>query len=389
VWASENPAGSPEALEWFSSLADDDTPALSPFYQPGGISLAQVYALMLQAAVPPGTLASSFARAMETFATVVRGSLQVPGVEFHPTWPAPRSWCDPGNDALWTSVTIGSASAAPPPSARAMSPTLRAVLLRPELMRWHVGGPAAVPHANAMAMAAVPRVTPSSLRLNLMALRPPMELPQVKPRMTVSAASAIVRPAPHPAPRPNTQPVHPVPHPNTQPVHPVPHPNPQPDGSHPVIMPTPIPHPRPPPPGPVTPQPVSTNRLGASFKYIRVSFQRPWMDTTLFHLPGWSIGGLASGAISNGHADANPGMLPLMPTGFIAIKDLVVNGAWNDADRQSARAALGGHTTASLGPFTLAAGGATLGSFKGDSLMVPGIQIVAWVCAAMPLLPPT
>src|SRR5689334_12735587 len=75
IWATDNQSGSPEALETFSGMVDEDVPVLSPLYAPSGISLEQVYALILQATAPAGAVANSFAAAQAKFASTARGSL--------------------------------------------------------------------------------------------------------------------------------------------------------------------------------------------------------------------------------------------------------------------------------------------------------------------------
>src|SRR5947209_1698203 len=107
IWSSDNQTGSPGALEAFSGVADGDMPLLAPLYQPSGISLEAIYALILQATAPPGPIANAFAAAQAKFAGIVRGSLENPQAQFHPTTPAPRTWCDPSGDAGWTTVNIG------------------------------------------------------------------------------------------------------------------------------------------------------------------------------------------------------------------------------------------------------------------------------------------
>jgi hypothetical protein len=141
-------------------------------------------------------------------------------------------------------------------------------------------------------------------------------------------------------------------------------------------------------PPPAPPRPVTATKLGATFRYRRVSIRRPWLDSTLLHFPGWSIGGLTAGAISNGKADHNPGMLPMLPVAFIAVKDVSISGSWSDADKAAADAALSGNSVASFGPFALTRGSSGAASFDGSTLKVPGIQVFAWICEVLPVLPP-
>ena len=151
IWATDNPTGSAEALEAFSGLVDDDVPALSPVYQPAGISLEQVYALILQATVPAGPVAIAFAAAQSNFRQIVRGSLENSMASFHPSTPNPRTWCDPAGAGGWTTMTIGIGGAAPPPPPPA---SLTSLLGRPAILSWRVSNVS----VNALRPAARPQI---------------------------------------------------------------------------------------------------------------------------------------------------------------------------------------------------------------------------------------
>jgi hypothetical protein len=376
IWASDNQTGSPEAVERFSDLVDDNLPALSPLYQPTGIALEQVYKLILLASVPAGPLATTFAAAQETFDGVARGSLENPQATYHPTLPAPRTWCDPSGEAGWTAVSIGTANpTAPPPPPPPVY--LRSVLAKPA--QWQVATisrstspvltkmatreTSSVTAAHVTAMAPVAASTtlapglaqsaalaPAATRSATMNLRPLVVAEALQPAPAVSSAVltklrtvAIKRPIETPPP----------------------------------IIVTPKP-----------PLPVTGTQLGATFKYRRVSIQRQWLDGTVFRLPGWSIGGLAAGSISNGRSDSNPGLLPLLPVGFIAVKEVSIKGIWSDTDKAAVGSALSAGSVGSFGPFSLAGGGPGGATFDGSTLRLPGIQIVAWICEVTPRMPP-
>ena len=369
IWASDNQTGSPEALENFSSLVDDDLPALAPLYQPTGISLEQVYALILQATVAAGPLANTFAAAQATFAGVIRGSLQNAQVMFHPSSPAPRTWCDPAGEAGWASVSIGTANpTAPPPLPPPVN--LKLLLAKQSLMQWQVAALpqrappvlTAQPATRVLSMAAASHValapqsrpapamaTATLSRATTMELRPQaVELAVARPAPVISAAT-LARLQALPTKKVVTSP--------------------------PIIV------------QPQPPQPVAATKLGATFRFRRVAILRQWIDTTVFHLPGWSIAGLPAGSLSNGRSDSNPGLLPLIPVAFIAVKDVSINGIWSDSDKAVVNSALTGGSIASFGPFSLVGGGARA-SFDGSTLRLPGIQIVAWICEVTPVLPP-
>jgi hypothetical protein len=139
---------------------------------------------------------------------------------------------------------------------------------------------------------------------------------------------------------------------------------------------------------PVRNQPVAAPQLTATFQFLRVSIQRRWLDTTLFHLPGWLLGGISPGMFSNGSIEGNTGIFPLLPVEFVAVKQIRISGTWSEGDKQAASAALTAGSSASFGPFTLTQGDAVHGAFDGSSLTIPGIHILAWLCTPVPFLPP-
>jgi hypothetical protein len=131
-----------------------------------------------------------------------------------------------------------------------------------------------------------------------------------------------------------------------------------------------------------------TTKLTITFKFIRVSVARIWFDNLLLALPGWHQTGLPRGFFSTGAVDrTNIGQCPLIPTSFLAIKNLAFLGSWSAEDGTMARRASSGQEAGALGPFTLSAG-STSSSFDGTRLSVSGVQIVTWTANAMPLAPP-
>lgn len=117
-----------------------------------------------------------------------------------------------------------------------------------------------------------------------------------------------------------------------------------------------------------------------SFQYRIIGLQRPWLRAHLCRLGGWAIPGLPAGGLSNGMAEGNPGILPVLTTRMLVVRNLVAKAHWSDADRARAASA----KTLALGPFTLtgAAGG------DGSALTRPAPQVVAWLAAVLPACPP-
>lgn len=117
-----------------------------------------------------------------------------------------------------------------------------------------------------------------------------------------------------------------------------------------------------------------------SFQYRVIGLQRPWLRAHLCRLGGWAIPGLPAGGLSNGMAEGNPGILPVLTTRMLVVRNLVAKARWSDADRARAASA----ETIALGPFTLT--GAAAGD--GSELTRPAPQVVAWLAAVLPACPP-
>jgi hypothetical protein len=124
-------------------------------------------------------------------------------------------------------------------------------------------------------------------------------------------------------------------------------------------------------------QPVETPEFTMSFEYCLVQLRRPWLSGDLLATPGWIVSGMHCGDYASGES-ANTGPLAVIPTAFIAIKNLVIDAAWSDSDL-AARA-----NATAFGPFSL------LGLSTNDksAMQCPGLQIIAWICSLQPQLPP-
>jgi hypothetical protein len=128
---------------------------------------------------------------------------------------------------------------------------------------------------------------------------------------------------------------------------------------------------------PAKPSSPATDGFQISFQVCRVSLDRPWLKLALLETRNWWMFGTPAGEYSTGRADANPGMFPLLPTSFIAIRNLRITANWSPDDKQSMNRA------ASFGFFDLR--GAAVSS---NSIAMPGMQLIGTVCTLMPLLPP-
>jgi len=68
-----------------------------------------------------------------------------------------------------------------------------------------------------------------------------------------------------------------------------------------------------------------------------------------------------------------------MPMAALAVKNLQITAAWSTEERAAAAGFM------KLGPFSLV--GRTIDR-ESNAISCPGMQIVAWICEAMPMMPP-
>ncbi len=125
---------------------------------------------------------------------------------------------------------------------------------------------------------------------------------------------------------------------------------------------------------PMTPQ---TTNFQISCRFSLVNITRPWFKSALLNLRSWYMFGTRAGEYASGTMDNNPGMFPMLPSAFLAIRDLKISAQWSPQDRQNLPRAK------YLGPFDI--GSATL---QADSLTSSGLQIVGWLSRLNPILPP-
>lgn len=139
-----------------------------------------------------------------------------------------------------------------------------------------------------------------------------------------------------------------------------------------------------------------TDSLDVSFKYARISIQRPWLDALVFSLPGWSwppqpVGGFSSGDPKN--AGNTP--FTILPTALIVTRDLKISATWGKTDLDMIKKATSGSASFGWGPFSVG-GSYSSGSsskkfkseFDGRTLSAPGLQIAGWLCTVVPKCPP-
>jgi hypothetical protein len=128
-----------------------------------------------------------------------------------------------------------------------------------------------------------------------------------------------------------------------------------------------------------TAQPVSANSLDMCFEHCIVTLNRPWWPEVFLMMRDWFVPGYARAEFSNGTGNGDPGLLSVLASGFVAIRNLKISTKWSNDDLVAMQG------SASFGPFSLV--GRTYNAETG-TLTCPGIQIIGWFCEALPVLPP-
>lgn len=132
------------------------------------------------------------------------------------------------------------------------------------------------------------------------------------------------------------------------------------------------------------------------FKFARVSIRRPWLDTSLFSLAGWSMAGRQRNELSTGSLTGNTGIFPLLPSSIIIARDLQISAAWSQTDVILIRDRLEKRDL-SFGPFALSGqyerphgkiANVTSATFDGVNISAPGLQVVGWLSNLVPACPP-
>jgi hypothetical protein len=129
-------------------------------------------------------------------------------------------------------------------------------------------------------------------------------------------------------------------------------------------------------------QSVESHELNLSLEYCFVQVSREaWWNDAVLRMPRWYAPGCRSGAFSSG---ASVGGLPLgVPIAMVLTRNVSVTGQWSEADRSAAES----HT--SFGPWSMHDSAMSYEeSTDTATLTIPGMQVVAVVCALLPQLAP-
>jgi hypothetical protein len=159
-----------------------------------------------------------------------------------------------------------------------------------------------------------------------------------------------------------------------------------------------------------------------TFEWFVASIERPWFLGDLFHMDGWYLAGHKKGAISDGtlagQIDAPDRILPMVPKGFLVVRNVSIEADdWGDAGSSFQQASdssssssesstnsyggsvgyfgLGGsvqhNDSEASGQFTgqhdASHGWSYQSNGKGGTLTMLGSQIVGWIGQIQPLSP--
>lgn len=140
---------------------------------------------------------------------------------------------------------------------------------------------------------------------------------------------------------------------------------------------------------------MTSDDVTISFRFGVVRILRPWLNDLLFRVRSWYTDATDKGGISSGTFDNNDGLLPLIPTAFVVARDLTIESNFTEEDKKHIEKSISGNTSVGWGPFKISghyAHGSSKDTFsshfEGGTLVVPGINVVAWISEITPMSPP-
>jgi hypothetical protein len=120
-------------------------------------------------------------------------------------------------------------------------------------------------------------------------------------------------------------------------------------------------------------QTVKTNSFSISFDYCLVKIRRPWYVDAFINETSWCLPNVSKGQMT---MSGVTGSLPLLPIGFVAIRNLNIEANWDREDVTNSAVAT------NFGPFKVET------QIVNNKLSHPGLQIIGWLLQKMPELPP-
>lgn len=342
----------PLAVERLSEIANKVPLVLNGAITRGMNTVESVTSLLLTASTPLNadamvTLGAVKRDAGKNFDIVLASLSGIPNDDFRPVYASPPDWYLAGTPGNWTPHTVGDMPpVAPPPAGRPAPPnTLDWKVLpvdkQPALQTPIVVGHPLLPRP-ANTVLTHPPIVRSALTVSATAMpRQVLAMANaISANSAISSAAVTARPMIRPMELVAT----------TQNLA-----------------------------ASTTAQAVTTDKIGMSFEHCLVMLTRPWFPEPLLLLRNWYLPGYAAGEISGGKGVGDTGLMPVLTTGFIVIRNLTITSKWSASDLAVVQGA------ASFGPFSLI--GRSYDQQTG-TLSSPGMQIIGWFCSALPVLPP-
>jgi len=140
----------------------------------------------------------------------------------------------------------------------------------------------------------------------------------------------------------------------------------------------------PPPPAPPPPPPAPTSiRVSLQHQCVTLAYLSggaPWWNGVFLADTGWYIPGMNRGALlpAPKQPAAGAGLAYGLPVAMIVVQGLTISGHWSGAP----------DSIASIGPFSLQGAKPQQGGDGSITLTRPGMQVIALLCNALPVLPP-
>lgn len=96
-----------------------------------------------------------------------------------------------------------------------------------------------------------------------------------------------------------------------------------------------------------------------------------------------------------GISDNGDGLMPLIPSALLIVRDVTITGSWSKEDSDHIASATSGSVSAGWGPFSVSGSYShsstedTFHAQKTDQgFVIPDIQVLGFVCTKVPFCPP-
>lgn len=140
---------------------------------------------------------------------------------------------------------------------------------------------------------------------------------------------------------------------------------------------------------------LNSGTLEISLDLAVVNIMRPWFNSSIFKIHGWTNDAYKDdGSISSGKFDDRNAALPLVPTGMVVVKNLVIKGDFKDKDKDLIAKSTTGQADIGIGPFKIGgsyeSGGKTYkmnSKYENGELSIPGMQIIGFISEVIPFSP--